>query len=151
MATKKESTESVEEKKPKASTAKKTTTSRKPAAKKEDPIETKEAPKEEKPEAPKAPAIIDNTDEILKASDVELPPEEEPAGKQKIVVSHGKSAMADDEKIEVISAEEVLKDLEYDFETHEIKPYKGGAMTSHEMHQGKYGIIDDVTKDKKKK
>jgi len=43
-----------------------------------------------------------------------------------------------------------LKDLEYDFETHEIKPYTGKTMTSHEMHQGKYGIIDDVTKPKKK-
>ena len=97
----------------------------------------------------KPPAIIDDSDKILKSSDVELPADE-PAGKQTIVVSHGKSAKADD-SIEVINAEEVLKDLEYDFDSHEIKPFKGQAMTSHEMHQGKYGIIDDVTKKKKKK
>ena len=103
-------------------------------------------------EGAEASRIIDDSDKILKSSDVELPADE-PAGKPKIVVSHGKSTMIakDDDSIEVINAEEVLKDLEYDFDSHEIKPFKGQAMTSHEMHQGKYGIIDDVTKDKKKK
>lgn len=171
MATKKDTAEKAEKKEPakkvtkttKPKTPEKKIAPEQPAAEEKtaadyeviDEKETGYEPKILKPsdveDKPKAPAIIDDTDKILKASDIELPPEEEPAGKQKIVVSHDKSAMADDEKVEVISAEEVLKDLEYDFETHEIKPYKGGSMTSHEMHQGKYGIIDDVTKDKKKK
>ena len=148
MATKKDTAEKAETKAEKKEPAKKVTKTTKP---KEEAVEKPETFIPE--DAPKAPAIIDDTDKILKSSDVVLPPEE-PVGKQRIVVSHNKSFKEDendDEKIEIISAEEVLKDLEYDFGTHKIKPYSGKTMTSHEMHQGKYGIIDDVTKEKKKK
>lgn len=143
MATKKDTAGKADEKEAKKPTTKKTT---KPKA-----SEKKAAPEQPKAE-PKTPAIIDDSDKILKSSDVELPAEE-PAGKSTIVVSHEKSTMVgkDDDSIEVINAEEVLKDLEYDFDAHEIKPFKGKAMTSHEMHQGKYGIIEDATKPKKKK
>jgi len=156
MATKKDTAEKAETKVEKKEPAKKVTKTAKPKA-----AEKKNAPEQPKEEAveksetiipedvPKVPAIIDDTDKILKSSDVELPPDD-PVGKQRIVVSHSKASVADD-KIEVISAEEVLKDIEYDFDTREFKPYKGGAMTSHDMHQGKYGIIPDVTKEKKKK
>ena len=115
------------------------------------PSDVEEKPEEEAVGQPETPAIIDDSDKILKSADVELPADES-AGKPTIVVSHGKSTMVakDDDEIEVINAEEVLKDMEYDFKEHEIKPFKGKAMTSHEMHQGKYGIIDDVTKPKKK-
>ena len=165
MATKKDSADKADEKEAKKTTTKKITT--KPAAKPKAP-EKKETPEEPETadivdqvvegiskqieEGAEASRIIDDTEKILKSSDVELA-KDEPAGKPTIVVSHAKSALSskDDDSIEIINAEEVLKDLEYDFDAHEIKPYKGQAMTSHEMHQGKYGIIDDVTKEKKKK
>lgn len=156
MATKKAAADKAEEKETKKTTTKKSPAKKTTKPKAPEKKETPEKPPEdvkfaevEPKEEPEKPAIIDDSDKILKSADVELPADE-PARKQKIVVSHDKSAKADD-SIEVINAEEVLKDLEYDFESHEIKPFKGGAMTSHEMHQGKYGIIDDVTKDKKKK
>jgi len=161
MTTKKDSASKADKKETKRTTTKKTpakkTTKPKAPEKKVAPEKPPEditfANAEEKikaPEAPKPPAIIDDTDKILKSSDVKLPPEEKPTSKPTIVVSHDKASRADD-SIEVISAEEVLKDMEYDFDTHEIKPFKGEAMTSHDMHQGKYGIIEDVTKEKKKK
>ena len=175
MATKKDTADKAEEKKTpaKKTTAKKTTKLKAPekkaAPEKEAAEEMKAAieedskekvkdlsdkilkPEEEAVGQPETPAIIDDSDKILKSSDVELPAAD-PASKQTIVVSHGKSALKgdEDEPITVISAEEVMKDLEYDFESHEIKPYTGKTMTSHEMHQGKYGIIDDITKPKKK-
>lgn len=158
MATKKDAAEKADEKETKKSSAKKTVSKKpvKPKAPEKKVVPEKlEAPAIVKPESQRGetPTIIDDSDKILKSSDVELPADE-PAGKQKIVVSHEKSAKADD-SIEVINAEEILKDPEYDFEynpkTHEIKPYTGKTMTSHEMHQGKYGIIDDITKSKKKK
>lgn len=145
MATKKESKEDVEEKEPKESTSKKTTTTRKSTAKKEEPAEKKTEAKEEKPAEEK-----EDKPKIIKSSEIELP-KEKPAEDPKIVVPH-KSAARADKEVEIISAEDVMKDdLEYDFETHEIKPYKGPGLTSHDMHKGKYGIIEDVLKPKKKK
>lgn len=156
MATKKASADKAEKKETKRTTTKKTTKPKAPE-KKAAPEQPKKEAAVERPEPsvpreePKLPAIIDDSDKILKSSDVELPPAD-PVGKRTIVVSHGKASKGDeDDEIEVIAADEVLKDLEYDFESHKIKPYTGKTMTSHEMHQGKYGIIDDVTKPKKRK
>lgn len=147
MASKKDAADKAEEKK---APAKKTTTKKTTKPKASEKKAAPEQPKVEEIEVEKVGEDETGYDpKILKSADVELP-KDEPAGKQTIVVSHEKSAKAD-ESINVITADEVLKDLEYDFDEHEIKPFKGEAMTSHEMHQGKYGIIEDVTKPKKRK
>lgn len=83
------------------------------------------------------------TKKILTASDMELPEIE--IKKQKIVVTHTEGQKISDD-IEVIEAGRD-KDLIFDLEKRKFEKPRG--LTSHEMHQGAYGVIEDVTKEKR--